>query len=164
MSKLSIRVLATITASLVCAMAIAQDADTVATDNPELTDARAALQAGRDQIIRDDLQLTQEEAAGFWPVYQKYIADLAAIRERKGILVARFMQAYEDGEFTDQFAEWLIAENFAIKDAWTGIQKTYVPRFSVVLPAQKVARFYQLENKMDAEVDAQLALIVPLVE
>jgi hypothetical protein len=28
----------------------------------------------------------------------------------------------------------------------------------------KVARFYQLENKMNADVDAELALLVPLVE
>ena len=33
-----------------------------------------------------------------------------------------------------------------------------------VPPELKVARFYQLENKMDAELDAQLALFVPLVE
>ncbi len=28
----------------------------------------------------------------------------------------------------------------------------------------KVARFYQLENKMNATIDAELALVVPLVE
>jgi hypothetical protein len=39
-----------------------------------------------------------------------------------------------------------------------------VPRFREVLPVLKVARFYQLENKMDAEIDAQLALVIPLVE
>jgi hypothetical protein len=36
--------------------------------------------------------------------------------------------------------------------------------FRTVLPVQEVARFYQLENKMDAEVDAQLALAIPLLE
>lgn len=41
---------------------------------------------------------------------------------------------------------------------------SYIERFKAVLSVQQVARFYQLENKLDAEVDAQLALIVPLVE
>lgn len=132
--------------------------------NAELDAARAELQAGRDQIIREDLQLSDDELSGFWPMYQQYIADLSAVRERKSILVGRFLEAYRGGEFTDEFAEWLIAENFAVKGAWAGVQESYVDRFKAVLSVQQVARFYQLENKLDAEVDAQLALIVPLVE
>jgi hypothetical protein len=133
-------------------------------ENPQLDAARAELQAGRDQIIREDLQLSEEELAAFWPVYEQYLSDLSPIRGRKGSLVKQFMQAYRGGEFSDEFAEWLIEENFAIKEAWTEVQRAYVDRFRAVLPPQAVARFYQLENKLDAEVDAQLALIVPLVE
>jgi hypothetical protein len=132
--------------------------------NAQLEAARAELQAGRDQIIREDLQLGEEELSGFWPVYEQYIADLAPIRDRKAVLVGRFMAAYRGGEFTIEFAEWLIAENFAVKGAWTDVQESFVERFKVVLSVQQVARFYQLENKLDAEVDAQMALIVPLVE
>ena len=132
--------------------------------NAELETARAELQAGRDQIIREDLQLSEDELSGFWPVYEQYVADLAVVRDRKAVLVGRFLAAYRGGEFTDEFAEWLIAENFAIKDAWVGVQRSYVERFKAVLSVQQIARFYQLENKLDAEVDAQLALIVPLVE
>jgi hypothetical protein len=39
-----------------------------------------------------------------------------------------------------------------------------LPTFKKSLPALKVARFYQLENKIEAEIDAQLALAVPLIE
>jgi hypothetical protein len=132
--------------------------------NDELDAARAALQAGRDQIIREDLQLSEDELSGFWPVYQQYVTDLAVVRERKAVLVGRFLEAYRSGEFTEEFAEWLIAENFAIKDAWTDVQESFVERFKAVLSVQQVARFYQLENKMEAEVDAQLAIVVPLAE
>jgi hypothetical protein len=132
--------------------------------NAELDEARAALQDGRDQIIREDLQLSEDELAEFWPVYQQYVADLGVVRERKAVLVGQFLEAYRSGEFTEEFAEWLIAENFAIKDAWTDVQKSFVERFRAVLSVQQVARFYQLENKMEAEIDAQLAIIVPLVE
>ena len=126
--------------------------------------ALGADQAGRDQIIREDLDLTEQELAAFWPVYQEYLARLALIRNRKATLISRFLDAYRQGEFTDEFAEWLIRENFEIKHSWAGLQEDFVPRFREVLPVQKVARFYQLENKMDAEVDAQLAIAVPLIE
>jgi len=132
--------------------------------NAQLEAARAELQAGRDQIIREDLQLGEEELSEFWPVYQQYVFELAVVRERKAVLVGRFLEAYRRGEFTEEFAEWLIAENFAIKDASTDVQESFVERFKAVLSVQQVARFYQLENKLDAEVDARMALIVPLVE
>jgi hypothetical protein len=32
------------------------------------------------------------------------------------------------------------------------------------LPAAKVTRFYQLENKLDAEIDVALAGLIPLYE
>jgi hypothetical protein len=133
-------------------------------ENAELDAARAQMQAGRDQIIREDLQLSEDELARFWPIYQQYVSDLSVIRDRKATLVGQFMQAYQGGEFSDEFAVWLIEENFAIKSAWAGVQKAYVVQYMDVVPAQAVARFYQLENKLDAEVDAQLALVVPLVE
>jgi hypothetical protein len=127
-------------------------------------EARNELQAGRDQIIREELRLTAEQQAGFWPIYRAYVARLAPLRDRKSGLVRKFVTAYEAGEFDDEFAEWLIEENFAIKEAWLAVQKEFSAGFRSVLPVQEVARFYQLENKMDAEVDAQLALAVPLLE
>lgn len=126
--------------------------------------ARNELQAGRDQIIREELGLSAEQQAGFWPIYRAYVARLAPLRDRKAELVRRFVEAYEAGEFDDEFAEWLIEENFAIQEAWLGVQKEFQSGFRTVLPVQEVARFYQLENKMDAEVDAQLALAIPLLE
>ena len=68
--------------------------------NAELEAARAELQAGRDQIIREDLQLSEDELSGFWPVYEQYVADLAVVRDRKSVLVGRFLAAYRGGEFS----------------------------------------------------------------
>lgn len=131
---------------------------------PDLDAARAELQAGRDEIIREDLQLSDDLLAAFWPVYEEYVAEISVVRDRKAGLVQQYMQAYRAGAFTDEFAKRLIDENFAIRGEWIAIQQSYVDRFKAVLPVQLVARFYQLENKMDAEVDAQLALAIPLVE
>jgi hypothetical protein len=130
----------------------------------QIEQARNELQAGRDQVIREELRLTPEQQAQFWPIYRAYLARLAPLRDRKAQLVQKFAEAYEAGQFDDDFAEWLITENFAIKDAWLGVQKEFAAGFRTVLPVRDVARFYQLENKMDAEVDAQLALAIPLLE
>jgi hypothetical protein len=132
--------------------------------NVQVNQARAELQAGRDQIVREDLQLTEEELAAFWPVYEEYVAALAPLRDRKAELITKFVGAYRAGEFPDDFSNWLIKEHFDLKAEWLQVQKSFVPRFREVVSVQHVARFIQLENKMDAEVDAQLAITLPLVE
>jgi len=40
----------------------------------------------------------------------------------------------------------------------------YVPKFEKVLPPKKVARLYQIENKMRALVNYELARQIPLVK
>lgn len=158
------RVSTTLLVLLTGLVAFGQAAASGAIDNPELANARALLQAGREQVIRDDLQLTEKEAAIFWPVYKGYRGEKRIVQDRHANMVADFLKRYDQGGFTDEYADQLIEDHFEIQTAILELQMRYVPMFRGVLPALKVARFYQLENKMDAEIDAQLALVVPLVE
>jgi len=144
--------------------AFAQSSDSNILNDQNLANARALLQAGRADIIREDLRMSEEESAGFWPVYEQYRADIMVIRDRQATLIADFLKTYRAGELTNEYAKWLIEENFEIKRGLLKIQEKYLRQFRKVLPELKVARFYQLGNKMDAESDAQLALFVPLVE
>ena len=43
------------------------------------------------------------------------------------------------------------------------MRRTISRRFSKALPGRKVARFYQIENKMDAIVRYELAETIPVV-
>lgn len=156
--------LLTIIAFLASAAALGQDSGSSVLENPTLANARALLQAGREAIIREDLRMGDEESAGFWPIYEKYHAEIMVVRDRQATMVAEFLRRYQAGAVTDEYAERLIKDHFDIKGDLLKIQEKFVRQFRKVLPALKVARFYQLENKMDAEVDAQLALFVPLVE
>ncbi len=80
------------------------------------------------------------------------------------MLIADYMRQYESGVLTDEYAAQMIDGYFAVKEELIGIRKSYVSRFAGILPMLKVARLYQLENKMAADVEAELALLVPLVE
>jgi hypothetical protein len=42
------------------------------------------------------------------------------------------------------------------------VKSKYVSRFQKILPARKVMRFFQADNKLDSVVASQLASIVPL--
>lgn len=44
------------------------------------------------------------------------------------------------------------------------LRKTYLPKFRKILPAKKVARYYQIENKIQAALYSELAVKIPLVQ
>ncbi len=53
--------------------------------------------------------------------------------------------------------EWV-----SIEKAKMDVKSKYISRFQKVLPARKVMRFFQADNKLDAMLNAQLASVVPL--
>jgi len=160
----TIRFLTMMFTLLAATSAFGQGDSSAVLENPELKNARAVLQAGRAEIIREELRMTEKQSAGFWPVYDKYHGEIMVVRDRQAKMIAGFLKTSRDGELSNEFATGLIKDHFAIKSELLKTQKRFLRQFRKVLPELKVARFYQLENKMDAEIDAQLALFVPLVE
>ena len=65
---------------------------------------------------------------------------------------------------TDPIATQLLGEFLSSQKNYLNIITSYVPKFQRVLPPKKVARLYQLENKIRALVDYQLAQEVPLIK
>lgn len=135
-----------------------------ASANSPVEEGREMIQAARDEIIRTELNLSADEDAAFWPVYEDYRADTAEIMDRYTDFISDYVQRYDSGDISDAYADELIETFFRIKRERLDVQERYVPKFKKVLPAVKVAQFYQLENKINAEIDAQLAISVPLIE
>ena len=133
-------------------------------DNPEFVAARQLIEDSHDAVIKDELRLTEEEAALFWPLYAEYRNDTLPIRDRYIALIADYVKQYESGNLTNEYAARMLDGYFAVRGDLLAIRKQYVARFATIMPMLKVARFYQLENKMTADVEAELALLVPLVE
>ncbi len=158
-SRLCILILMIVTSSGV----LAKSSEASLTDS-ELANARALIQAGRKEIIREDLHLTGEEEAAFWPLYEKYRGEMLVALDRYADLITDYVETYHDNELTNKYADSMLNDYFDIKSDLLRIQKKYVRHYRKILPSLKVARFYQLENKMNADIDAELALAVPLVE
>lgn len=122
------------------------------------------VQAARDEIIRTELRLSDDEDAAFWSIYEDYRAATTEVRGRYADIIADYMRRYDKGEITGEYADELLSSFFKIKKELLDVQESYVPKFRTALPAVKVAQFYQLENKISADIDAQLAIAVPLIE
>jgi len=125
---------------------------------------RDKVKADKKLLVASNMQLTESEAKAFWPVYEDYQKELAAINQRIGKLIESYAADYRGNTLTDENAMKLVNETVAIEKAEAGLKESYVPKLSKVLPAKKVARYIQIENKIRALVKYELAGGIPLVQ
>jgi hypothetical protein len=122
------------------------------------------IKADKKLVVAANMRLTEEEAKGFWPVYDAYQADLQKINARLLGTIKRYADAYNKGTVSDDTAKKLIGEAIAIEEAEVKLKRGYLPKLEKVLPGAKVARYLQLENKVRAVVRYELAAQIPLVQ
>jgi hypothetical protein len=113
-------------------------------------------------IIAQNLTLTPDQGKAFWKVYTEYENDMRAIEIREGELNTAFWLNY--GTLTDEQADKLVKNYIANKMDILKVRMKYFAKLRKILPGLLVARFFQIENKLDAIIGYNLAKSVPLVE
>jgi hypothetical protein len=58
----------------------------------------------------------------------------------------------------------MLQDYIKAKEDHLKVRKSYVKKFEKTLPAKKLVRFYQVENKIDAAIEFEMAKEIPLVE
>ena len=155
------KVLRVVVAALVAFVALPALAQDKPASNMEIL--RQKIQADKKLLVAANMDLTEAEAKGFWPVYDAYQADLGTINARIGQLVKRYAEGYRTNTLTDATAQSLLDEALAIEQAEVTMKQGFVPKLSAVLPDTKVARYIQIENKIRAVIKYGLADEIPLV-
>jgi hypothetical protein len=123
---------------------------------------RADLRAERTAMVEEEMQFTPQEAAVFWPVYQKYENEIRKINDQRIELIHTYAENYTN--LTDDIAEQLTKKSLEldIKDAY--LRKQYFREFNHVLPATRAAKFFQLDNFINLVVKTQIAEELPFIE
>lgn len=123
--------------------------------------SRWALQEEKRELMARNMELTGLEAEAFWPVYNAYQMALRKVNDRTIKLIKDYAQDWQN--LSAQRARALLDEFLRIENAKLKLKRTYVRKFRKVLPPQKVARYFQLENKWDATIHAEVARHIPLM-
>ena len=123
---------------------------------------REKVKADKKLVVAEAMALTETESKAFWPVYDAYQADIGKLNQRTVKLIQDYAGSYK--AMTDAVAGKLLDEAIAIEKDRAALFATYRPKFSAVIPATKVARYYQIENKIRAVVNYELASEIPLAE
>jgi hypothetical protein len=123
---------------------------------------REKLRADKKLLVSEAMKFTDAEAKGFWPVYESYQKELTGINDRTLKLIQEYAKNYPS--MTNEVAKKLIDDYLAVEGDRLKVRHSYLPKFRKVLPDTKVARFYQLENKLQAVINYDLAAGIPMVE
>ena len=120
----------------------------------------AAARAQRKATVGANMNLTPDEAAKFWPVYDAYEGKMDRIEDRHVRELKDFAAKYDS--LTDADAAKKLDEVMAIAQARLDVQKSFIPKFRDALPQVKVTRFFQIDNKIQALIQCDIAQLVPL--
>jgi hypothetical protein len=108
------------------------------------------------------MQLTESEAKAFWPVYERYQDELFLLGARSVKLIKDYADAFD--KMTDATAKKLLDEYMTIETLRLKLRKAYIPKFRKVLSPIKTTRYYQIENKIQAALNYELAKKIPLMK
>ena len=128
---------------------------------PAIAELRQEIGKDRREIVKANMLLTQSEAVTFWPLYDQYRDARNALADRKVRLITDF--AARRDSMSEEEAQRLTKEFLAIEKKKVAIKESHVAKMSTVLSARTVARFFQIDQKLDAAVDLALAARIPLM-
>jgi hypothetical protein len=147
---------------LLCATApvvSAQDSDETA---EQIETVRAATAAERKILVMKEMNLTAEESENFWPLYEEYRNEMRIVGDVRVRIITDYAANYTT--MTNELAEELLDDHVEYMDQKQKLTRKYIKNFRAILPEIKVTRYFQLEHKLDAVVDFELAARIPLME
>ena len=128
---------------------------------PAIAELRQDAGQDRRNIVRANMLLTETESARFWPLYDEYRAERQKIGDRRVRLITDFLA--QENAMTEDEARALANEDFAIEKDTGELKAKWYKKMAKVLSERTVARFFHIDEKLDAAADLALAANIPLI-
>ena len=154
-------------AAAIFALAVVGTSVYAGTAAPSGTDAaieqlRKDTRTETKDIIDGTMEFSTDEAAKFWPLYKKYETQRRAIGDEKVALIKEFAANFK--ALQDDKAKELLGRLVSVEDKTSAAKRQFVQDLLKVLPAKTVARYYQVDNRIDMLVNLELASELPIIK
>jgi len=123
---------------------------------------RSDIKTEKAYLIAQNLTLTADESDEFWPLYNDYNAALNVLLDERLALIKDYLDQHET--MTNEQATTLADKLFAWEAKRLELKRTWFKKFTKVVPATKAAKFYQVENQINAALDLKLMDSMPLIK
>jgi hypothetical protein len=144
------------------AMAFSNPATAEGQPTESLEQTRSDASQDRRRLVADHLPLSPSEARQFWPLYDRCQHDMSDLLDKRMEIIAKLGEHYDD--MPDAMAKQITIDNLELQDARLKLIKSYLPKFEKVLSAKNLARYYQIEARIRAAVDVEIAERIPLIK
>jgi hypothetical protein len=116
---------------------------------------KSNIRSQKKQIVAANMDLSDTEAEKFWPVYDRYAADLAKIYDTKIGLFQEYLESYDS--MSGEEAESYLRRRAAVEEDVMQLRLKYLPEFRKVLSGREAALLYQIDWRLDLMINLQLA-------
>jgi hypothetical protein len=122
---------------------------------------RKDVRAEKADIVAKTMKLDSAQATAFWPVYKAYEAERQALGDQRLAVIQDLAEHFDN--LNDAKAKGLLDRSFAIEEQRLALEKKYKEEFLKVLPAKTVARFFQVESRLNNLINLEISSAIPLV-
>jgi hypothetical protein len=133
---------------------------TVTTMDDVLQAVRADLQGERADILAKNMTLTSEQAAKFWPMFEKYQTEQNAIMDDQLRGLQRYIENYDT--LDDAGALSLIDAHFDRDARMNALRQQWFGEFQKVLGTKLAVRAMQIDRRLSLVHQIQFASRIPL--
>jgi hypothetical protein len=123
---------------------------------------RQDVQKQKVAIISQLMQLSPEQAAAFWPVYNEYARELSALGDLRFQGIKEYAANYTS--LSDEKATELAKMRFEYEERLLALKKKSFGKLSKALNPKLAARFFQIENQLLDVLDLQVASSLPVIQ
>ena len=122
---------------------------------------RGDVRAGKADILGKTMALDSTQAAAFWPVYKQYEAEAQTLGNERVAIIQDLAEHFDS--LDDAKAKGLLDRQVAFEEKRLALTKKYKDEMLKVLPAKTVARFLQVDSRLNKLAELAVASEIPLV-
>jgi pyruvate formate-lyase activating enzyme-like uncharacterized protein len=121
---------------------------------------RAQINTDRQAVVALNMELSEKQSEAFWPVYREYHEKRDELADRR----VKLLMEFRDNQvgMTAEQASQILKDAIDLEDKLNDLKHNYRSDFEKVLGPRHALRYYQIENKLDAVINYELASVVPL--
>jgi hypothetical protein len=116
---------------------------------------KSDLRSQKKQIVAANMDFTDAEAEKFWPVYDRYAADVAKVYDTTIALLQEYLENYQT--MSGDQAESYLRRRATVEGDMMQVRLKYLPEFRKVRTGRETAGFYQIDWRLDLMINLQLA-------
>ncbi|MGB5849142.1 MAG: hypothetical protein WBH40_11685 [Ignavibacteriaceae bacterium] len=120
------------------------------------------IQAEAKKLVGENLEMTEDQANVFWPLYDEYDAELLDLSNERLDIISSYMLDYYD--LSDEKAETLVNQAMDIEQKRLDLKRKYITKMNKVLPQKLVGKFFQIDGYLQTLLTIQRQSSIPFIK